>query len=51
MKPDSYEYDFDKFIASFVGFFPVDNPQYVLVVCYDIREADVQLWPSQKWSE
>ena len=37
MKPDSYEYEFDKFIASFVGFFPVDNPQYVLVVCYETK--------------
>ncbi|MBO5941551.1 MAG: hypothetical protein J6R18_10200, partial [Kiritimatiellae bacterium] len=40
MKPDSYEYDFDKFIASFVGFFPVDNPQYVLVVCYETKRIE-----------
>ena len=40
MKPDSYEYDFDKFIASFAGFFPADDPKYVLVVCYETRRIE-----------
>lgn len=40
MKPDSYEYDFDRFIASFAGFFPADDPKYVLVVCYETRRIE-----------
>ena len=40
MKPDSYEYDFNRFIASFAGFFPADNPQYVLVICYETRRIE-----------
>lgn len=40
MKPDSYKYDFEKSIASFAGFFPVDDPQYVLVVCYETKRIE-----------
>ena len=40
MKPDSYEYYFDRYIASFAGFFPADAPKYVLVVCYETRRVD-----------
>ena len=40
MKPDSYEYYFDRYIASFAGFFPADAPKYVLVVCYETRLLD-----------
>ena len=39
-KPNSYEYEFDKFTASFAGFFPADDPKYVLVVCYETKRAD-----------
>ena len=42
MKPNSYEYDFERYIASFAGFFPVDNdnPKYVLVICYETKRVD-----------
>ena len=40
MKPDSYEYYFDRYIASFAGFFPADAPKYVLVVCYETKRID-----------
>ena len=40
MKPDSYEYYFDRYIASFAGIFPADAPKYVLVVCYETRRVD-----------
>ena len=40
MKPDSYEYYFDRYIASFAGFFPADAPKYVLVVCYETKHVD-----------
>lgn len=40
MKPDSYEYYFDRYTASFVGFFPADAPKYVLVVCYETKRVD-----------
>ncbi|MBQ3288714.1 MAG: hypothetical protein IJH50_04820 [Kiritimatiellae bacterium] len=40
MKPDSYEYYFDRYIASFAGFFPADAPEYVLVVCYETKRVD-----------
>ena len=40
MKPDSYEYYFDRYTASFAGFFPADAPKYVLVVCYETRCVD-----------
>ena len=40
MKPNSYEYEFDKYTASFAGFFPADAPKYVLVVCYETRRID-----------
>ena len=39
-KPNSYEYEFDKFTASFAGFFPADDPKYVLVVCYETRRIE-----------
>ena len=40
MKSDSYEYDFDRYIASFAGFFPADDPKYVIVVCYETRRIE-----------
>lgn len=40
MKPDSYEYYFDRYTASFAGFFPADAPKYVLVVCYETKRVD-----------
>lgn len=40
MKPDSYEYYFDRYTASFAGFFPTDAPKYVLVVCYETKRVD-----------
>lgn len=40
MKPDSYEYYFDRYTASFAGFFPADAPKYVLVVCYETKRID-----------
>ena len=40
MNPDSYEYYFDRYIASFAGFFPADAPKYVLVVCYETKRVD-----------
>ena len=40
MQPDSYEYCFDRYIASFAGFFPADAPKYVLVVCYETRRLE-----------
>jgi len=40
MKPNSYEYDFDKYIASFAGLFPADDPKYVLVVCYETKRIE-----------
>ena len=40
MKLNSYEYELDKYIASFAGFFPAGDPQYVLVVCYETRRVE-----------
>lgn len=40
MKPDSYEYETDKFISSFAGIFPADKPKYVLVVCFETRRIE-----------
>jgi len=40
MKPDSYEYYFDRYTASFAGIFPADAPKYVLVVCYETKRVD-----------
>ena len=37
MKPNSLEFETDKYIASFAGFFPADDPKYVLVVCYETK--------------
>ena len=39
-KPNSYEYDFERYTASFAGFFPADAPKYVLVICYETRRVD-----------
>ena len=39
-KPDSGEYEIDKYIASFAGFFPADAPKYVLVVCYETKRIE-----------
>lgn len=39
-KPNSYEYDFERYTASFAGFFPADAPKYVLVVCYETKRID-----------
>lgn len=40
MKPDSLEFETDKYIASFAGFFPADDPKYVLVVCYETKRME-----------
>ena len=40
MKPNSYEYDFERYTASFAGFFPANAPKYVLVVCYETKRVD-----------
>ena len=40
MKPGSCEYETDRFTASFAGFFPVEDPKYVLVVCYETRRTE-----------
>ena len=40
MKPDSYEYYFDRYTASFAGFFPADAPKYVLVICYETKRVE-----------
>lgn len=40
MKSDSYEYYFDRYTASFAGFFPADAPKYVLVVCYETKRVE-----------
>ena len=31
---------YDKYIASFAGLFPADDPKYVLVVCYETKRTD-----------
>jgi len=38
--PDSYEYEPDKFISSFVGIFPAGEPKYVLVACFETMRID-----------
>ena len=40
MKHNSYEYDCERYIASFAGFFPADAPKYVLVICYETKRID-----------
>ncbi len=40
MKPDSFEYETDRYLASFAGFFPAEDPKYVLVVCYETRRVE-----------
>ena len=40
MKPDSYEYETDRYISSFAGFFPAEDPKYVLVVCYETKRVE-----------
>lgn len=40
MKPNSYEYDFERYIASFAGFFPADDPKYVLVISYETKRVE-----------
>ena len=40
MKPNSPEFETDKYIASFAGFFPTDDPKYVLVVCYETKRME-----------
>lgn len=40
MRPDSYEYETDRYIASFAGFFPADTPKYVLVICYETKRVE-----------
>ena len=40
MKPDTYEYYFDRYTANFAGFFPADEPKYVLVICYETKRVD-----------
>ena len=40
MKPDSFEYEANRYIASFAGFFPAEDPKYVLVVSYETRRVE-----------
>ena len=40
MKTDGYEFETDKFVASFAGFFPVESPKYVLVVCFETKRIE-----------
>lgn len=40
MKTDGYEFETDKFVASFAGFFPVESPKYVLVVCFETKSIE-----------
>ena len=40
MKPDSYECEIDKYVASFAGFFPAEDPKCVLVVCFETRRIE-----------
>ena len=40
MKPNSTEFEMDKYIASFAGLFPAGDPKYVLVVCYETKRTD-----------
>ena len=35
---ESGRYVVDRFAASFAGFFPLDNPAYVIVVCYETKK-------------
>ena len=60
MKPDSYEYYFDRYTASFAGFFPADAPSMCLSSATrrnasmasrtSIRVVADQLWRSRKLS-
>ena len=47
MKPDSYEYETDKYVASFAGFFPAEDPKCVLVVCFETRRIEGVLYIHQ----
>ena len=40
MKPDSDECETDRCIAGFAGFFPVEDPKCVLVVCYETKRVE-----------
>jgi cell division protein FtsI (penicillin-binding protein 3) len=40
MKANGYEFETDKFVASFAGFFPVESPKYVLVVCFETKSIE-----------
>ena len=40
MKADGYEFETDKFVASFAGFFPVESPEYALVVCFETKRIE-----------
>ena len=40
MKADGYEFETDKFVASFAGFFPVESPKYALVVCFETKRIE-----------
>ena len=40
MKANGYEFESDKFVASFAGFFPVESPKYVLVVCFETKRIE-----------
>ena len=40
MKTDGHEFEADKFVASFAGFFPVESPKYVLVVCFETKRIE-----------
>lgn len=40
-KAGSYEYETQRYIASFAGIFPAEDPGYVLVICYETRRDGV----------
>ncbi len=40
MKADGHGFETDKFVASFAGFFPVESPKYVLVVCFETKSIE-----------
>ncbi len=38
-KVNSHELETDKYTAAFAGFYPVEEPQYVIVVCYETKRV------------
>jgi len=39
-KEDSWKYETDRYVASFAGFFPADNPSFVVAVCFETRRQE-----------